>query len=43
LGLEIVYMRWIPFLSTASPEKASPLSGTWEGTSDAFDRMEVSV
>jgi transglutaminase-like putative cysteine protease len=24
-------------------EKASPLSGTWEGPSDAFDRMEVSV
>ena len=24
-------------------EKASPLSGTWEGPADAFDRMEVSV
>ena len=24
-------------------EKASPLSGTWEGAADAFDRMEVSV
>jgi transglutaminase-like putative cysteine protease len=24
-------------------EKASPLSGTWEGEPDAFDRMEVSV
>ncbi len=24
-------------------EKASPLSGSWEGPSDAFDRMEVSV
>ncbi len=24
-------------------EKASPLSGTWSGPSDAFDRMEVSV
>jgi transglutaminase-like putative cysteine protease len=24
-------------------EKASPLSGTWEGPPDAFDRMEVSV
>jgi transglutaminase-like putative cysteine protease len=25
------------------PEKASPLSGTWEGSPGAFDRMEVSV
>jgi transglutaminase-like putative cysteine protease len=24
-------------------EKASPLSGTWEGPPNAFDRMEVSV
>ena len=24
-------------------EKASPLSGSWEGDADAFDRMEVSV
>jgi transglutaminase-like putative cysteine protease len=24
-------------------EKASPLSGTWDGPPDAFDRMEVSV
>ncbi|WP_442482946.1 transglutaminase family protein [Aeoliella sp. SH292] len=24
-------------------DQASPLSGTWEGASDAFDRMEVSV
>ena len=24
-------------------EKASPLSGTWEGPAEAFDRMEVSV
>ncbi|MGA8054501.1 MAG: transglutaminase family protein [Burkholderiales bacterium] len=24
-------------------EKASPLSGSWEGPADAFDRMEVSV
>jgi transglutaminase-like putative cysteine protease len=24
-------------------EKASPLSGSWEGEADAFDRMEVSV
>lgn len=24
-------------------EKASPLSGTWEGPADAFDRMEASV
>jgi len=24
-------------------DKASPLSGTWEGPSDAFDRMDVSV
>jgi transglutaminase-like putative cysteine protease len=25
------------------PEKASPLSGVWEGPADAFDRMEVIV
>jgi hypothetical protein len=25
------------------PEKASPLSGVWEGPADAFDRMEVTV
>jgi hypothetical protein len=24
-------------------EKASPLSGVWEGPPDAFNRMEVSV
>jgi transglutaminase-like putative cysteine protease len=24
-------------------EKAAPLSGTWTGPADAFDRMEVSV
>jgi transglutaminase-like putative cysteine protease len=24
-------------------EKASPLSGSWEGDPDAFDRLEVSV
>jgi hypothetical protein len=24
-------------------EKASPLSGTWVGPPDAFDRLEVSV
>jgi hypothetical protein len=35
----------MPFKSKAISEhaKASPLSGTWEGRRDAFDRMEVSV
>ncbi|WP_175517685.1 transglutaminase family protein [Planctomicrobium piriforme] len=28
---------------TREQEKAAPLSGTWEGPSDAFQRMEVSV
>jgi transglutaminase-like putative cysteine protease len=33
----------VPVAVAREHEKASPLSGTWEGASDAFDRMEVSV
>ena len=28
---------------TREQEKASPLSGSWEGPADAFDQMSVSV
>jgi transglutaminase-like putative cysteine protease len=33
----------VPVAVAREHEKASPLSGTWEGEPDAFDRMEVSV
>ena len=33
----------IPVAVSREQEKASPLSGSWEGPSDAFDRMTVSV
>ena len=33
----------VPVAVSSEQEKAMPLSGTWAGPSDAFDRMEVSV
>ncbi len=40
---KLVGFEHVSVAVTCDHEKASPLSGTWEGSSDAFERMEVSV
>ncbi|KJC47818.1 transglutaminase family protein [Bradyrhizobium sp. LTSP857] len=40
---KIVGSEHIPVAVTREQEKASPLSGTWDGPADAFSRMNVSV
>ena len=40
---KLVGSEHIPVGVSREQEKASPLSGSWEGPSDAFDRMTVSV
>ena len=40
---KLVGFEHVSVAVTAEHAKASPLSGTWDGPHDAFDRMEVSV
>jgi transglutaminase-like putative cysteine protease len=40
---KLVSSEHIPVAVSREQEKASPLSGSWEGPSDAFDKMTVSV
>ena len=40
---KLVSSEHIPVAVSREQEKASPLSGSWEGPSGAFDRMTVSV
>jgi hypothetical protein len=40
---KLVGSEHIPVGVSREQEKASPLSGSWEGPSDAFERMTVSV
>jgi transglutaminase-like putative cysteine protease len=40
---KLVGSEHIPVAVSREQEKASPLSGSWEGPADAFDRMTVSV
>jgi transglutaminase-like putative cysteine protease len=40
---KIVGSEHIPVAATREQERASPISGTWDGPADAFDRMNVSV
>jgi transglutaminase-like putative cysteine protease len=40
---KLVGFEHVSVAVSAEHVKASPLSGTWEGPQDAFDRMEVSV
>ena len=40
---KLVGFEHVSVAVAAEHAKASPLSGTWEGSPDAFDRMEVSV
>jgi hypothetical protein len=40
---KLVGSEHIPVGVSREQEKASPLSGSWEGSSDAYDRMTVSV
>lgn len=40
---KLVGFEHVPVAVASEHQKASPLSGTWEGPPDAFDRMKVSV
>jgi transglutaminase-like putative cysteine protease len=40
---KVVGSEHIPVAVTREQEKASPLSGSWDGPADAFNRMNVSV
>jgi hypothetical protein len=40
---KLVGSEHIAIAVSREQEKASPLSGSWEGPADAFDRMTVSV